>query len=235
MPHVLERVFALSINRIKFIKDESVKFISHLDMMKAFQRAIRRAGLEAEYSHGFNPQMQMVFGAPLSLGFTSEAEYADLSFSRDYKSEFIMEELNKALSPGLQVVDSGIRTTKKNIMADISFARYEFNLRSSVSIEKNIRELLSSDNLPVEKTRKGKTKTIDVRPLIMEADAAEGKMRILVSAGNMNNLNPMLLVEAMKAGIDSSIEGDGYNRIEQFVERNGKMTDPLSKEALETK
>jgi radical SAM-linked protein len=64
-------------------------------MMKAFQRGVRRAGLMAEYSQGFNPQMQMVFGAPLSLGFTSEAEFADFTFLENYEPGFVMEQLNK--------------------------------------------------------------------------------------------------------------------------------------------
>ena len=97
----MEQGFVLRIIRIKFKKDSTVRFISHLDMMKAFQRAVRRAGLDAEYSHGFNPQMQMVFGAPLSLGFTSEAEYADFSFTRDYEPAEVKSKLNDTLPEGL--------------------------------------------------------------------------------------------------------------------------------------
>jgi radical SAM-linked protein len=231
----LERGFVLKTIRIKFIKDSSVRFISHLDMMKAFQRAIRRAGLEAEYSLGFNPQMQMVFGAPLSLGFTSCAEYADFAFAGDYEPAFVMSELNKTLPSGLRVESSGVRTIKTNIMADIRYAEYEFGFESVMTPEDIIEQILSADNLSVEKTRKGRTKTIDIRRLIVQANITANNMRVLVSAGNRDNLNPRLLAEAVAAHVDPGFRGFGYNRLEQYVERAGRMVLPLSKEALENK
>lgn len=232
---VLERGFVLRIIRIKFIKDDTVKFISHLDMMKAFQRAVRRAGLEAEYSHGFNPQMQMVFGAPLSLGFTSESEYADFSFAVDYEPDFVLRVLNEAVPPGLSVLESGVRSMKKNIMADIKYAGYEFDVKSDFPIGRLAGLIMESEELFIEKTRKGRTKTVDVRSMIIKADESGGKMKILVKAGNEQNLNPRLLVEALRLRLDPSIEGSGYNRTEQYVERDGRMVSPISPKALETK
>ena len=231
----MERGFVLSIIRIKFKKDENVKFISHLDMMKAFQRAIRRAGLKAGYSQGFNPQMQMIFGAPLSLGFTSGAEYADFTFTEDYDPAYIVEMLNKALPPGLLVIDAGTRTTNKNIMADIKFAGYSFSITTGKAISNIAKKLQESEKLIVKKTRKGKTKEVDIKPMILEINPMEGKLNVLVKAGNETNLNPRLLMEAVKIHIDLEAEGNGYNRIEQYVERNGKMISPLDKIALETK
>lgn len=235
VPHVLERGFVLRIIRIKFKKDATVRFISHLDMMKAFQRALRRAGLEAEYSQGFNPQMSMVFGAPLSLGFTSEAEYADLTFSGDYEPDYVKERLNSTLPTGLSVLEAGIRSTKKNIMADIKYAEYEFLLKSDIAAPDVNIMIMESEALPVEKTRKGRTKTVDVKPLIIETKEDSGKFKILVRAGNEKNLNPRLFVEALKLHIDPAAEGLGYNRTGQYVERDGRMVSPLDKDALETK
>ena len=84
-------------------------------------------------------------------------------------------------------------------------------------------------------TSKGKTKTVDVRKLVFDA-AGEGEMlRIFVSAGNQNNLNPRLLAEALSNYLDTVVEGSGYNRKEQFVEREGRMVSPLDPLALETK
>ena len=231
----MERGFALCIIRIKFKKDATVRFISHLDMMKAFQRAIRRAGLAAEYSHGYNPQMQMVFGAPLSLGFTSEAEYADLSFAEDYEPASVVEKLNNALPAGLMVLDAGERMIKTNIMADIRSAGYSFRIGPDLQADKMAEIIKNAPKLPVDKTRKGKTKTIDVRKLVFDADGEDEVLRIFVSAGNRDNLNPRLLVEALSNYLDTVVEGVGYNRTEQFVEREGRMVSPLDPVALETK
>ena len=64
--------------RVKFTRGEEVKYISHLDMLKVFERALRRANIPIAYNKGFNPRPQIVFGLPLSVGVTSESEYADL-------------------------------------------------------------------------------------------------------------------------------------------------------------
>lgn len=203
-------------------------------MMKAFQRAIRRAGLEAEYSQGFNPQMQMIFGAPLSLGFTSEAEYADFSFVKEYEPKYIIEKLNEVLPDGLKILDAGERKTNKNIMADIMYAEYEFEISSVIGID-IAEKLMAEENVFVDKFRKGRKKTVDVRPLIHFVEYKDGKLKVLVSAGNVVNLNPRLLVDAIKLNLDISAEAKSFNRTAQFVNREGQMVSPLETLALETK
>ena len=68
--------------RIKYTKGPELRFVSHLDLMRLFQRAVRRAGLPIGYSHGFNPHQLMSFGNPLSLGMTSTGEYCDFEFEK---------------------------------------------------------------------------------------------------------------------------------------------------------
>lgn len=191
--------------------------------------------MEAEYSHGFNPQMQMVFGAPLSLGFTSEAEYADLSFSKDYKPDLVVEKMNKVLPTGLMILDAGERKIKTNIMADIRSAGYSFQIGPDLQADKMASIISDAESLPVDKTRKGKTKTVDVRRLIFTATGEDNILKVSVSAGNQNNLNPRLLIEALSNYLNLVVEGSGYNRTEQFVEREGSMVSPLDSVALETK
>lgn len=225
----------MSTIRIKFVKNESVKFISHLDMMKTFQRAIRRARLNAEYSQGFNPQMQMVFGAPLSLGYTSEAEYADFTFAKDYRPVDVLKKMEKVLPVGLKIIDAGIRSNKKNIMSDIRYAQYSFDVESVVSIEKIAEKIVESDKLEVTKTRKGKTKTLDIRPLVIKAVEKDNKLYVLLKAGNQQNLNPRLLMIAVRRYIADDAAGKNFHRIEQYVERDGEKVLPLSEKALNTK
>lgn len=220
--------------RVKFTKDSSVKFISHLDMMNAFQRAVRRAGLKAEYSKGFNPQMIMVFGAPLSLGYTSNAEYADLSFTKEYTPKYIMETLGKELPQGLKLIEAAHRSVKKNIMADISYAQYEFIINGLDGQEKLIEKIITAPTIEVEKIRKGKTKTVDIKPLIVEFSVENNKGMLLAKAGNSGNLNPALLAKALSEKIGKNIAFTEINRHTQFVSRSNKMVDPISKEAVET-
>lgn len=72
----------LSRIRIKYIKGEQVKYISHLDILRTLNRVLKRAELPVAYSQGYNPHPLVSFGLPLSVGVTSEAEYADIDLIR---------------------------------------------------------------------------------------------------------------------------------------------------------
>ena len=90
----LKEVSALNI-RIKFRKYGAMKFISHLDVMRYFQKAIRRAKIDICFSEGFSPHMIMSFASPLSLGVTSEAEYMDIRV-KNASSSGEMREIGRA-------------------------------------------------------------------------------------------------------------------------------------------
>lgn len=94
--------------RIKIIykKGEEVKYISHRDLMRAFQRAIRRADLPISYSQGFNPHMKVSWGQALKVGAASEAEEAILQLESWLKPEEVKLRLNKELPKGLAISDA---------------------------------------------------------------------------------------------------------------------------------
>lgn len=94
--------------RIKVVykKGEEVKFISHRDLMRAFQRAIRRADLPIAYSQGFNPHMKISWGNALKVGAISEVEEAVLQFETWVKPDDIKARLNKELPKGLAILDA---------------------------------------------------------------------------------------------------------------------------------
>ena len=76
--------------RIKYTKSELLKFIGHLDVMRYFQKAVKRAGFDIAYSQGFSPHQLMSFAAPLALAVTSEGEYFDAEFHSVVSSEELM-------------------------------------------------------------------------------------------------------------------------------------------------
>lgn len=94
--------------KIKYRKGEEVKFISHRDLMRAFQRAIRRAGLPVAYSQGFNPHMKIAWGNALKVGAISEAEFAEIQIDGWVKPSELMARLNAALPPGLEILDANL-------------------------------------------------------------------------------------------------------------------------------
>lgn len=94
--------------KIKYRKGEQVKYISHRDLMRAVQRAIRRAGLPIAYSQGFNPHMKISWGNALKVGATSESEYATLQIDGWINPEKIVALLNTKLPPGLEVLEAAV-------------------------------------------------------------------------------------------------------------------------------
>jgi radical SAM-linked protein len=93
---------------IKYKKGEEIKFISHRDLMRAFQRAIRRAELPIDYSQGFNPHMKISWGQALKVGATSENETATLQMAEWLKPDEVKHRLNLTLPPGLAITEANL-------------------------------------------------------------------------------------------------------------------------------
>lgn len=92
--------------KIEYSKGEEVKYLSHRDLMRAFQRAIRRADLPIAFSQGFNPHMKISWGQALKVGATSEAEYAEFEFSTWVKPDELLARLNTTLPKGLAIMNA---------------------------------------------------------------------------------------------------------------------------------
>lgn len=157
--------------RARFIRGEEVKYISHLDLMKVFERSLRRANVPIAYSQGFNPHPQMVFGLPLSVGVTSEAEYADFDLAADMTPGLFTEMLNGSLPSGLRMTGAEYLNTRSNIMKEISAAAYDVlvSLPGEVGINyisEKLRELLNQTEISVIKEGKKGARPIDIKPMI---------------------------------------------------------------------
>ncbi|MDQ2087296.1 TIGR03936 family radical SAM-associated protein [Herbivorax sp. ANBcel31] len=162
--------------RAKFVRGEEVKFISHLDLKKVFERALRRSGILIAYSKGFNPHPQMVFGLPLSVGVTSESEYIDLEFEEPIDVDNFMDRLNECLPKGIKVVEAKEKKEKTNIMASIAGASYEIlvnsaKIRDSNDIKDMIDKFMDLEEIIIKKETKRKIKDINIRPMIYSIKA----------------------------------------------------------------
>ena len=91
--------------RIKFRKVGNVRFIGHLDIMRYFQKAIRRADIDIVYTEGFSPHQVMSFAAPLGVGIISEGEYLDIEVHTSKSSEASIQALNDVMAEGIEIVD----------------------------------------------------------------------------------------------------------------------------------
>jgi len=92
--------------KVQYKKGTEVKFISHRDLMRAFQRAIRRADLPVAYSQGFNPHMKISWGNAIKVGATSDNEFAELQIDGWLKPLELIDCLNHHLPQGLEIIDA---------------------------------------------------------------------------------------------------------------------------------
>ncbi len=100
--------------RVRFAKYGAVKFIGHLDVLRYFQKAVRRSGLKIAYSQGFHPHQIMSFASPLGVGITSEGEYMDMELVADYTPQEIVDALNSAMVEGFTVLSAHILPDPEN-------------------------------------------------------------------------------------------------------------------------
>lgn len=116
--------------RIKFQKYGVMKFIGHLDMMRYFQKAIRRAGIDIAYSGGYSPHQIMSFAAPLGVGITSEGEYFDIAVNSTKPSQESIDALNAAMAEGVSIVEyKKLPDTAKTSMSLVAAADYLIYVR----------------------------------------------------------------------------------------------------------
>lgn len=216
----------MNIIRSKFERGEEVKYISHLDIMKVFARALRRANLPISYSQGFNPHPRMVFGLPLPVGVTSSSEYVDFEVEGEQSASNFIAELNAMLPKGFRLYDAKFIQGKANIMSSITKASYDIYAcveeKNTIShlgegennvwveiINNSITQYLQNSEILIEKEAKGRRKVVDIKPLIHKINVREDGEKcfcisVLVSAGSKDNLKPEILIKSIieKTGLE---------------------------------
>lgn len=152
--------------RITFSKTHAMRYTGHLDLHKAWERAIRRACLPLAYSQGFNPHPRIQLASALPLGFTSQAELVDIWLETELPLQEIATRLNVALPPGIRLESLAvIQERLPALQTQVAAADFEVTLlEPQADLEAHLLDLLNHASLPRE--RRGKT--YDLRPLILE-------------------------------------------------------------------
>lgn len=154
--------------RIKFSKAGSMKFISHLDLMRYVQKALRRAGIDVAYSQGFHPHPLLSFAAPLGLGDTSEGDYLDLQVnSMPEKAEFLRR-INAQMNEEIRFLSVQVQAEKsKPSMALVAAADYCVNIRDGYAVPmETFPEFMAQKEIFVLKKSKRTKTEVDILPMI---------------------------------------------------------------------
>jgi len=221
--------------RFLFERNGRLRFTSHLDMLRTFQRAFRRAGFKVSYSQGFNPHMDMVLGMPLGVGTTSTTEYADVGMDEKIDTDEFVKRLNQALPEGLLAIRAAYKTNKDNIMASIAQLTCEIMFEGDFQqgeLSGALDRLLAKTEIQIEKTSKNGTKIVEIRGKIRAAKYIDEKtVELCCDSGSRSNLSPELFVAALKTELPK-IKYFSVCRMKILTEKEGKLLDPMSDTAL---
>ena len=170
--------------RIKFKKYGALRFIGHLDVMRFFQKAIRRAHIPIAYTGGYSPHMIMSFANPLGIGITSEGEYFDIELKESISSAEAVSRLNAVMVEGIEVLSFRQIAEEKKMtgMAIVAAADYLLDL--------------------VKQTKRSE-KEVDIKPLIYRMEVQDHKLFMQLAAGSVENLKPGLVMEAFCRFLDA--------------------------------
>ncbi len=189
--------------RIKFSKHGALKFIGHLDVMRYFQKAIRRAGIDIAYSAGFSPHQVMSFAAPLGVGLESNGEYMDIEVNSLTGSQQLMDALNAQMVEGIRVLEAKLLPENAgNAMASVCAAQYSIRFRDGYQPtflnRATMDNFYSQPEIIVTKKTKRSEATFDMKPYIFEWMLAEAGRTILltVDASSSGNIKPSLVMRA---------------------------------------
>lgn len=184
-----------SVIRLWFARRGPAEYLAHLDMMRLFERSLRRAGIPLAYSQGYNPRPHLVFALPLGVGVQAEAEIVDIETAVPFPADELAERLASQLPEGVSVRGAKpVIPSGKSVMGRVVRAVYQLR---TPGIEQAAQRLAQATELPVEKSGKGTVRTLDIRPLILSVRTSEGEATFHVKAGSSENLRSDLILDAM--------------------------------------
>lgn len=218
--------------KFSFVRKENLKFISHLDIMRAFQRAIRRAGIPVSYSRGFNPQPRLSIALPLPLGVTSESEIAEVYLDQKISPASFADDLNRYLPEGISVFNAAaISPDAPPLMQGVDAALYRVILKGGIKIPEGflaqvVEEVKSRDEIIVQRTGKKGTRKINIRPyvyniVVLKDKSGNESLEMFLQTGSRGGARPVEVVRllARSGGFDADVHDLRIHRVGLFQKK----------------
>jgi radical SAM-linked protein len=217
--------------RIRYKKYGMARFLSHLDLVRIFYRAFRAAGIAISYTQGFNPKPKVSFSPPLSLGYTSNAEYLDIELASAVHSD-PGNVLNAYLPEGVHIVETKeITGNVKSLTATLNRARYEIDI-SGVNMDgdsfyQNLNRFISRDSIKVERVVKGKQKTVNIKPFIDTIDQKNGTLFIQTKTIESRSVRVEEILTQLFPDSKERLKGLPVHRTAQLIYDQKTLLNPL--------
>lgn len=220
---------------LEFAKTGAARYISHLDLQRAFSRAIRRSGLPVKLSEGFNPHYVVSFASALAVGMESVAECVEMALSRDVATDEFLMRMAKALPPGLEARRAAkLPQGAPKLMAALRFAEYTVDVDGDrEAIDQAVQSMMAEKQVMADKTAKGVTKRIDIRGMIKDISWRDDKLVLRLAAAQEGTLRPELVMDELcrRAGrfswraVRTALLADGPGGAMDLLDRCRKMND----------
>lgn len=208
--------------RVRFSKQGQMKFIGHLDMVRYFQKVMRRGEIDVAYSEGFSPHQKMSFAAPLSVGVLSKGEYFDMEVNSTLSTKEAIERINEQNVEGVKVLSYKLLPDNaKNAMAVMSAADYF--VYTNIFTDDDITGFINQDSINVIKKTKKSEKEVDIKPLIYSIKKEDNGIFIKLAQGSAQNLKPELVVTALENFTQKSDTSYIYERLDMYCTEDGKL------------
>ena len=199
---------------LKYQKQGSACFISHIDLLRHVDRIIRRAHIEVKFSQGFNPHPLLFFSPPLSLGTASVAEY--LSIDSDMDKDVAFERYNASVPDGLKASKIFVCSKNPNLQAKVTCADFVFPTA--------YRNIDLSNGFIVQYKKKGEIVKEDVEDKLFAVFEKDGKLAMRLASGACN-LRPDRILDKLGEIVGEKIDPRGVVKTAQYVDVDGKIVD----------
>jgi radical SAM-linked protein len=212
-------------HRVRFAKRGKVRFLSHRDLARVWERALRRAGIRVAYSEGFSPRPRLSFGLALSTGYESLGEYLDIDLAEDMEPEELVALVNPSLPSGMEAqAATRIATGTDSLQQAVTSSSWEIHLADvdAEAVAQRVAEALAAESLPIVVERKGSETDLDARPAIL-ALAAHGTTLLAETATHPRSLRPAELLRAL----DPTWTARSVVRTHQWTSVDGARCEPI--------
>ncbi len=219
--------------RLRLARGPRFRFMSHLDMARLIERLIRAGRLPIAWSQGKTPTMKVALGPPLPLGFTSAAEYVDLTLAEN-AGPTLLDDLTAVLPDDLSLVDSAIVLgASVSLSALINRARYTMPVANycadTAGIAGMIEQLLSSRELVISRDTKSGTREVDVRPFIHALAIDAGTVTMTLGLGEGGYVRPIEVLTFLEAHLDRPAVAIALHRTDLWQETpDGYRREPMT-------
>ena len=212
--------------RIKFRKYGVLRFIGHLDVMRFFQKLMRRADIPIAFTGGYSPHMIMSFASPLGIGLTSDGEYLDIELTAPVDSREAVKRMNKECVEGIEIISIRQISDEKKMtgMTILAAADYLISVKKGAFPEnwkEAFADFMAQREICVIKQTKRSEREEDIRPLIFRWEIQGENIWLQLAAGSRNNLKPDLVMDTFLSvcAIPEDSVSFAYHRLEMYADK----------------